>query len=129
VVSRPKAGVSSPSAASHSPQAPAQGEIIWIDFDPQSGHEQAGRRPALVISQTAYNQRVGRAFVCPITSKVKGYPFEIPIQTTTFNGVVLSDHLKNLDWRTRTTTCSGEFVSDNEVQKVWLLVESIVGLS
>ena len=52
-------------------QAPKQGEIIWLDFDPQSGHEQAGRRPALVLSHTTYNQKIGRAFVCPITSKVK----------------------------------------------------------
>lgn len=111
-----------------SAQAPAQGEIIWIDFDPQSGHEQSGRRPALVISQTAYNQRIGRAFVCPITSKVKGYPFEVAIQTKSVTGVVLSDHLKNLDWRARDTTCTGEFVSATELHKVWLLVSSAVGL-
>lgn len=109
-------------------QAPKQGEIIWIDFDPQSGHEQAGRRPALVISQTAYNQRIGRAFVCPITSKVKGYPFEVPIQTASVSGVVLSDHFKNLDWQARGTTCTGEFVSATDLQKVWRLVESVVGL-
>ena len=117
------------SPASASAKAPAQGEIIWIDFDPQSGHEQAGRRPALVISKAAYNQRIGRAFVCPITSKVKGYPFEVPIQTKSVKGVVLSDHLKNLDWQARGTTCTGEFVSTTELQKVWLLVESVVGLN
>jgi mRNA interferase MazF len=111
-----------------STQTPAQGEIIWIDFDPQIGHEQAGRRPALVISKTAYNQRLGRAFVCPITSKVKGYPFEVPIQTKTVGGVVLSDHFKNLDWQARNTTCTGEFASATELQMVWLLVESVVGL-
>ena len=109
-------------------QAPKQGEIIWIDFDPQSGHEQAGRRPALVISQTTYNQRIGRAFVCPITSKVKGYPFEVPVQTASVLGVVLSDHFKNLDWQARGTTCTGEFVSATDLQKVWRLVESVVGL-
>jgi mRNA interferase MazF len=124
MVSRSKSG-----SASSSTQAPAQGEIIWIDFDPQSGHEQAGRRPALVISKAAYNQRIGRAFVCPITSKVKGYPFEVPIQTTSVKGVVLSDHLKNLDWQARGTSCTGEFVSRTELQKVWLLVESVVGLN
>ena len=109
-------------------QAPKQGEIIWIDFDPQSGHEQVGRRPALVISQTAYNQRIGRAFVCPITSKVKGYPFEVPVKTASISGVVLSDHLKNLDWQARITTCTGEFVHATDLQKVWRLVESVVGL-
>ena len=109
-------------------QAPKQGEIIWIDFDPQSGHEQAGRRPALVISQTAYNHRIGRAFVCPITSKVKGYPFEVPVKTVSISGVVLSDHLKNLDWQARITTCTGEFVHATDLQKVWRLVESVVGL-
>jgi mRNA interferase MazF len=73
----------------------AQGEIVWIDFDPQSGHEQAGRRPALVISKMTYNQRIGHAFVCPIASKVKGYLFEVPIQTKSVKGVVPSDHFKN----------------------------------
>jgi mRNA interferase MazF len=114
---------------SASTQAPQQGEVIWIDVDPQSGHEKAGRLPALVISQTAYNQRLGRAFVCPITSKVKGYPFEVPIQTASVSGVVLSDHFKNLDWKARGTTCTGEFAQGMVLQKVWRLVESVVGLS
>ena len=108
---------------------PQQGEIIWIDFDPQSGHEQAGRRPALVMSKTAYNKRIGRAFVCPITSKVKGYPFEVPVHTKSVSGVVLSDHLKNLDWTSRGTTMTGEFVSHSDMQKVWLLIESIAGVT
>ena len=111
-----------------SKKAPQQGEIVWIDFDPQSGHEQAGRRPALVISKTAYNLRVGRAFVCPITSKVKGYPFEVPISTKSVTGVALSDHLKNVDWVSRGTTMTGEFVSGLALQSVWRLVESIVDL-
>lgn len=109
--------------------APKQGEIVWIDFDPQSGHEQAGRRPALVVSKTTYNQRIGRAFVCPITSKVKGYPFEVPVKTATITGVVLSDHLKNVDWKTRNTKMTGEIVSRHELEQVWVLVESMVGLS
>ncbi len=101
---------------------------MWIDFDPQSGHEQAGRRPALVISKAAYNQRIGRAFVCPITSKVKGYPFEVAVSTKSVTGVVLSDHLKNVDWVSRGTTLTGEFVSNIELQSVWRLVESIIDL-
>jgi mRNA interferase MazF len=109
-------------------KAPKQGEIVWIDFDPQSGHEQAGRRPALVLSKTAYNQRIGRAFVCPITSKVKGYPFEVPVHTATIQGVVLCDHFKNVDWVSRGTTMTGETISMTELQSVWRLVESIVDI-
>jgi mRNA interferase MazF len=106
--------------------APQQGEIIWLDFDPQSGHEQAGRRPALVLSKTAYNKRIGRAFVCPITSKVKGYPFEVVVNTASISGAVLSDHLKNIDWQARRAQNTGEFVSHAELQKVWSLIESVV---
>ena len=110
------------------PQAPQQGEIIWIDFDPQSGHEQAGRHPALVLSRLAYNQRIGRAFVCPITSKVKGYPFEVAIKTTSVTGVALSDHLKNVDWVSRRAALTGEIVSNTELQRVWRLAESVVDI-
>jgi mRNA interferase MazF len=108
--------------------APQQGEIIWIDFDPQSGREQAGRRPALVLSKTAYNQRIGRAFVCPITSKVKGYPFEVPVDTAGIKGVVLSDHLKNLDWIAHGTSMTGELVPHSTLERVWRLVESVVDI-
>jgi mRNA interferase MazF len=110
-------------------QAPKQGEIIWIDFDPQSGHEQAGRRPALVLSHTSYNQKIGRAFVCPITSKVKGYPFEVPVKTASVSGVVLSDHFKNLDWTARNTATTGETVNQRDLEAVWALIQSIVDLS
>ena len=109
-------------------QAPKQGEIIWVDFDPQSGHEQAGRRPALVLSHTTYNQKLKRAFVCPITSKVKGYPFEVRVKTATIDGVVLSDHFKNIDWTTRNTKLTGEQVSPSELEAVWGIVQSIVAL-
>ncbi len=109
-------------------RVPEQGEIIWIDFDPKSGHEQAGRRPAVVLSQTAYNERTGRAFVCPITSKVKGYPFEIPVRTKSVQGVVLSDHLKNLDWTARNTVTTGEKISRAEIESVWAFTESVMGL-
>jgi mRNA interferase MazF len=68
-------------------------------------------------------------FVCPITTNAKGYPFELPIQTKPVNGVMLSDHFKNLDWQARCTTCTGEFASTTELQKVWLLIGSVVGLS
>jgi mRNA interferase MazF len=80
---------------------PAQGDIVWLDFNPRQGHEQTGRRPALVISHQEYNKKVGLALFCPITSKVKGYPFEVAVQGPNVNGVVLSDQVKSLDWKAR----------------------------
>jgi mRNA interferase MazF len=76
--------------------------VVWIHFDPQAEHEQAGRRPALVVSPAAYNGKVGLGLFCPITSQVKGYPFEVLIpQDIKASGVVLSDQIKSLDWRAR----------------------------
>jgi mRNA interferase MazF len=79
---------------------PDRGDIIWIDFD-RLGHEQSGDRPALVLSPGSYNRRIGFALVCPITSKCKGYVFEVRIQGKKIDGVVLSDQITNVDWRTR----------------------------
>lgn len=82
--------------------APDRGEIVWLHFDPQSGPEQAGRRPALVISSKIYNRKVGLALFCPITSNVKGYPFEVQIpRGSKATGAVLCDQIKSLDWRAR----------------------------
>ena len=80
---------------------PDRGDIVWVNFNPQQGSEQAGRRPALVLSPHIYNQRAGLALMCPITSQVKGYPFEVPIRVKTISGVVLADQLRTLDWKTR----------------------------
>jgi mRNA interferase MazF len=81
---------------------PERGDIVWINFTPQSGREQAGHRPALVISPKVYNQKVGLALCCPITSQVKGYPFEVLLpKINKISGAVLSDHIKSLDWRAR----------------------------
>lgn len=81
---------------------PERGDLIWLSFTPQSGVEQAGRRPAVVLSPSVYNERTGLALVCPVTTKVKGYPFEVvlgePLKTA---GVVLSDQVRSLDWRVR----------------------------
>jgi len=75
---------------------------MWLDFNPQAGHEQAGRRPALVVSPLAYNARTGLALCCPVTSHIKGYPFEVLVPDgLKVSGAVLSDHVKNLDWRAR----------------------------
>jgi mRNA interferase MazF len=81
--------------------APKRGEIMWLTFDPQAGHEQAGRRPALVISDSRYNERTGLAIVCPITSRAKGYRFELPIDVDGISGVIIADQARNLDWRAR----------------------------
>jgi len=81
---------------------PDRGDMIWLTFDPQAGREQAGRRPALVLSPALYNRRTSLAVVCPITSQVKGYPFEVPLPDGgPLQGAVLADHLKNVDWRQR----------------------------
>ncbi|MGQ5710379.1 endoribonuclease MazF [Desulforudis sp. DRI-14] len=81
---------------------PDRGDVIWLQFNPQAGHEQAGRRPALVVSPRIYNGKVGLALVCPVTSKVKGYPFEVLLPgSLPVSGVVLADQVKSLDWRVK----------------------------
>lgn len=80
---------------------PEKGDVVWLDFDPQLGHEQAGKRPAIVISPQEYNRKVGLALFFPITSQIKGYPFEVKIHLSKIEGVVLSDQVKSLDWKTR----------------------------
>jgi mRNA interferase MazF len=84
------------------PYVPDRGELVWLEFSPQAGHEQAGRRPALVISPRAYNEQVGLALFCPITSQVKGYPFEVVLpRDLKVSGAVLADQIKSLDWLAR----------------------------
>jgi mRNA interferase MazF len=79
-----------------------RGDVVWISLNPQAGHEQAGRRPALVLSPASYNTKVGLALFCPITSQQKGYPFEVPIPLgLPIGGVVLADHVKSMDWKAR----------------------------
>ncbi len=82
--------------------APKRGDVVWITLQPQAGHEQSGRRPALVVSPLAYNRKVGLALLCPITGRAKGYPFEVAIPGgLPVSGVVLADQVKSLDWRAR----------------------------
>lgn len=84
---------------------PNRGDIVWLNFTPQAGHEQMGKRPALVLSPKHYNSKVGLAIFCPITSNKKGYPFEVDIfDTKKIKGVILSDQVKSLDWEIRKTT-------------------------
>jgi mRNA interferase MazF len=90
------------------PYAPDAGEFVWLTFDPQAGHEQAGRRPALILSPKLYNQRSGLALACPVTTQAKGYPFEAAVPGGCgVTGVILADQLKSLDWRARGAVRAG----------------------
>ena len=81
---------------------PKCGDAVWITLNPQAGHEQAGRRPAVVLSPKSYNGKTGLAILCPITSQVKGYPFEVVLpEGLTVTGAILSDQVKSLDWQAR----------------------------
>ena len=81
---------------------PDAGDLVWLTFDPHAGHEQRGRRPALILSPRAYNANARLAIACPITSQVKGYPFEVALPADgKITGVVLADHVKNVDWQAR----------------------------
>ncbi|MCK6411997.1 MAG: endoribonuclease MazF [Azonexus sp.] len=87
---------------------PAEGDIAWLNFTPQSGHEQAGRRPAVVLSPQAYNQRSGLLVCVPITHQVKGYPFEVLLSGSGASGAALADQVKSLDWKTRQAERKGQ---------------------
>lgn len=92
---------------------PGRGDVVWLNFTPQAGHEQAGHRPALVLSPSAYNGKTGLMLCCPITSQVKGYPFEVPLDANAgARGVVLSDQVKSLDWRARRARRKGAASKD-----------------
>ncbi len=81
---------------------PDRGDVVWIDMDPQSGREQAGRRPALILSPRHYNAKAGLVLLCPVTSQAKRYPFEVSLPGGyAISGVILADQVKSLDWRTR----------------------------
>jgi len=97
---------------------PQRGDVVWISFTPQAGHEQAGRRPAVVLSPKSYNQKVGLAIFCPITNQKKGYPFEVSLpKEVGVTGVILSDQVKSLDWRVRKAEFMGSLPEEviNEV--------------
>ncbi|HBB86142.1 MAG TPA: mRNA-degrading endonuclease [Blastocatellia bacterium] len=107
---------------------PDRGDAVWITFNPQAGHEQAGRRPALVLSPITYNRKVGLAVLCPITNHVKGYPFEVVIpQGLKVTGAILSDQVKNLDWKARDTKliCKlPQSVTDEALRKLNTLIRN-----
>jgi len=87
---------------------PDAGDIVWLEFSPQAGHEQGGHRPALVLSPAAYNSKTGTMLCCPMTTQIKGYPFEVIIHAEDVSGAVLSDQIKNLDWKARKATQKGK---------------------
>lgn len=98
--------------------APARGDVVWLQFTPQAGHEQAGHRPALVVSPESYNRKVGLAIFCPISNQEKGYPFEVLLpQGLKVTGVVLSDQLKSLDWKARKAKYAAK-IPDNVMSEV-----------
>ena len=105
---------------------PDRGDVVWISLNPQAGHEQAGRRPAVVLSPASYNGKVGLAVFCPITSQVKGYPFEVIIPPgLSVTGAVLADQVKSLDWRARRADLIGRLpatVIDDILVKVRTLL-------
>lgn len=106
---------------------PDSGDLIWIDFDPQAGREQAGRRPALVLSPAVYNGKSSLALVCPITSQIKGYPFELLLpKGLKISGVVLCDHIKNVDWNARRAQRAGR-VSDGFLNDVRQYLAPLLG--
>jgi mRNA interferase MazF len=105
---------------------PDRGDIVRMSFDPQSGHEQAGWRPALVISPAVYNRASSLALLCPITSRVKGYPFEVPLPPgLAVSGVVLADQVRSLDWKARSATLAGR-APDALIQDVLARLEPLV---
>jgi len=79
---------------------PDRGDIVWLEFNPQKGHEQKGKRPGIVLSKKEYNQKSNLAIICPITSKIKDYPFEVRINSI-IQGVILSDQIRSIDWKSR----------------------------
>lgn len=107
---------------------PDRGDLVWLQFTPQSGHEQAGKRPALVITPASYNGKVGLSLFCPVTSRIKGYPFEVMIpRQLPIEGVILSDQVKSLDWQSRNAAfiCKvPKHTLDEVISKIQLLVTS-----
>ncbi|AFM42452.1 growth inhibitor [Desulfosporosinus acidiphilus SJ4] len=105
---------------------PERGDIVWIQLNPQLGHEQQGTRPALVLSAKEYNSKTGMGIFCPITSRVKGFPFEVKLpEKLEIRGVVLADQIKSLDWRSRNASFICK-VAEEIMEEVILKLEAII---
>jgi mRNA interferase MazF len=106
---------------------PDCGDVVWISLDPQAGHEQSGHRPALVLSPAAYNGKVGLMLCCPISTQIKGYPFEVVIaDNPKVSGVVLADQVKCLDWRARCAKRQGK-VSNTALDETLKKLKAVLG--
>lgn len=105
---------------------PEAGDMVWLHFDPQAGHEQAGHRPALVLSPSAYNNKTGLMLCCPITTQIKGYPFEVTVGGDRAQAV-LADQVKCLDWGARKATRKGQ-VSSSELSDVRAKIGALIGI-
>jgi mRNA interferase MazF len=103
---------------------PDAGDIVWLHFDPQTGHEQAGHRPAVVLTPAAYNSRTGLMICCPVTTRIKGYPFEVLLSGSP-PGVALADQAKSLDWRKRSATKKG-YATPNELASIRAKLRTLV---
>jgi len=104
---------------------PDAGDIVWLNFAPQAGHEQAGRRPALVLSPAAYNYTTSLMICCPMTTQIKNYPFEVVIAGAPLS-VVLADQVKSVDWRIRKATQKAR-VSSDELAEVRAKILALIG--
>lgn len=104
---------------------PDAGDIVWLQFDPQAGHEQAGHRPAVVLSPASYNSRAGMIVCCPTTTRIKGYPFEVALKGTP-DSVVLADQVKSQDWRARKAARKGR-VTAAELAEVRAKLRALIG--
>jgi len=105
---------------------PRRGDIVWLSFDPQAGHEQAGRHRAFVVSPEAYNRKTGLFLACPITSKIKGYPFEVALpEDLEVGGVILADQIKSLDWKARRAKFAAK-TDDRMIDEVSALVLPLI---
>jgi mRNA interferase MazF len=106
---------------------PEAGDIVWLEFDPQAGHEQKGHRPALVISPAAYNSKSGLMVCCPLSTQIKGYPFEVLTVLDGKEGVVLSDQVKSLDWKVRNAKKKGS-VSDAVMAETLAKIKALLAI-
>jgi len=110
------------------PYVPARGDVVWITLNPRARHEQAGRRPAVVVSPRSYNGKVGLGLFCPVTSQVKGYPFEVVLpEGLPVSGVVLADQVKSLDWRARKVEFAARLPGDTSAEVLGKLAALLEG--
>ncbi len=107
--------------------APDAGDVVWLNFTPQAGREQADHRPALVLSPAAYNDKTGLIICCPLTTRIKSYPFEVPLQGSRAS-VVLADQVKSFDWRARQAVRKGK-ASASELAEVRAKIGALIGLT